>query len=131
MRERDGHEAGQRDQSVDIVLIEAARRLAIDIEHADVALLARDTRTSMEQAAHTARYAFFERAAARLGATAVAVAHSRDDQAETFLLRLLRGAGPRGLSAMHPRAGIVVRPFIETTRSDIRDFLRDRQIPFR
>ena len=71
---------------------------------------------SIEHAAHTARYAFFERAAARLGATAVAVAHTKDDQAETFLLRLLRGAGPRGLSGMHPRAGIVVRPFLETPR---------------
>ena len=49
----------------------------------------------------------------------------RDDQAETFLLRLLRGAGPRGLSGMHPRAGIVVRPFIDTSRSDVRAFLRE------
>ena len=103
----------------------------IDIECIDVAALARDTGTSVEHAAHTARYAFFDRAAARLGATAVAVAHTKDDQAETFLLRLLRGAGPRGLGGIHPRAGIVVRPLLETSRSDVREFLRAAEITFR
>ena len=105
--------------------------IPIDIERVDVAQLARETGASIEHAAHTARHAFFERAVARLGATDVAVAHTKDDQAETFLLRLLRGAGPRGLSGMHPRSGVVVRPFIETSRSDIRAFLRERQIAFR
>ncbi len=103
----------------------------IDIERVDVAHLARETGTSIEHAAHMARHAFFDRARARLGATAVAVAHTKDDQAETFLLRLLRGAGPRGLSGIHPRAGIVVRPFIDTSRSDVRDFLRAAGITFR
>ena len=46
-------------------------------------------------------------------------------------MRLLRGAGPRGLSGMHPRSGLVVRPFLDTPRSAIRDFLRERQIAFR
>ena len=82
---------------------------------------------SIEQAAHTARHAFFERAAVAAGASVVAVAHTKDDQAETFLLRLLRGAGPRGLSGMHPRSGMVVRPFIDTPRADVRAFLDARQ----
>ena len=60
----------------------------------------------------------FDRARVRLGASVVAVAHTKDDQAETFLLRLLRGAGPRGLSGMHPRSGIVVRPLLETPRAE-------------
>jgi len=105
--------------------------MPIEIERIDVGQLAREMGASIEHAAHVARYAFFERAAARLGATAVAVAHTKDDQAETFLLRLLRGAGPRGLSGMHPRAGLVVRPFLETPRADVRHFLRERQIAFR
>jgi tRNA(Ile)-lysidine synthase len=105
--------------------------LPIEIERVDVGRLARETASSLEHAAHVARYAFFDRAARRLDATAVAVAHTRDDQAETFLLRLLRGAGPRGLSGMHPRAGLVVRPLIETSRSDTREFLRARHIAFR
>ena len=103
----------------------------IDMERADIARLARESACSIEHAAHIARHAFFHRAAARLGATAVAVAHTRDDQAETFLLRLLRGAGPRGLSGMHPRSGIVVRPLIETSRSDVRECLHVAGIAFR
>lgn len=110
----------------------AARlEVPIDIEQVDVAALARESGISTEHAAHIARYAFFDRAAARLGAAAIAVAHTQDDQAETFLLRLLRGAGPRGLSGIHPRAGIVVRPFIETPRAEVRDFLRAAGIEFR
>jgi tRNA(Ile)-lysidine synthase len=103
----------------------------IDVERADIARLARESATSVEHAAHIARHTFFERAAARLGAAVVAVAHTKDDQAETFLLRLLRGAGPRGLSGMHPRSGIVVRPLIETPRSDVRESLRVAGIAFR
>ena len=117
----------------EVFCCDLARALAlpIDIERVNVAQRARDTAVSIEQAAHTERYAFFERAAARLVATAVGVAHTRDDQAETFLLRLLRGAGPRGLSGMHPRSGLVVRPLLETPRADVREFLRERQIAFR
>jgi tRNA(Ile)-lysidine synthase len=112
---------------------ELAARLDVpfDLECANVAALARETATSVEHAAHTARHAFFARAAARLGASAVAVAHTKDDQAETFLLRLLRGAGPRGLSGMHPRSGIVVRPLIETARADVRECLRAAGIAYR
>src|SRR5204863_512536 len=112
------------------------RRLAeelsipIDVERVEVGALAREAAMSMEQAAHEAREAFFARAAARLNATAVAVAHTRDDQAETFLLRLLRGAGPRGLGGMHPRSGTVIRPFLQASRDEVRNFLRDRGVEY-
>jgi tRNA(Ile)-lysidine synthase len=109
----------------------AGLSLPLIVERLDVAGLARHAGSSTEHAAHDARYGFFERAAARLNATAVAVAHTRDDQAETFLLRLLRGAGPRGLGGMHPRSGLVIRPFIETPREDVRAFLRQHQLEYR
>ncbi len=105
--------------------------LPIDVERVDVAGVAADARISFEQAGHAARYEFFERAASRLGASAVAVAHTKDDQAETFLLRLFRGAGPRGLAAMYPRSGIVVRPVIDSSRADVRAFVRRRHLEFR
>jgi tRNA(Ile)-lysidine synthase len=104
--------------------------LPIDVERADVAAFARHTGVSLEHAAHDARLAFLERAAARLGACRVAVGHTRDDQAETFLLRLLRGAGPRGLGGMYPRSGLVIRPLLETSRQDIRDFLNRTRVEY-
>ena len=106
-------------------------QLPIDVERIDVAAASRSIGRSIEHAAHDARYAFFGRAAKRLDAGVVAVAHTKDDQAETFLLRLLRGAGPRGLGGIHPRVGIVIRPFIDTSRADIREFLRGAGIAFR
>jgi tRNA(Ile)-lysidine synthase len=82
-------------------------------------------RCSIEQAARHARYEFFERGRAELGADLVALGHTRDDQAETLLLRLLRGAGPRGLAGMHPRHGCIVRPLLDCRRAELRDWLKD------
>ncbi len=94
----------------------------------DVAARARRERRSIEAAARAARYEFFERARARLTADVVALGHSRDDQAETFLLRLLRGAGPRGLAAMRPRNGAIIRPLLGCRRRSLRAYLEDRGI---
>lgn len=111
--------------------VAAVWAIPIDVERTDVAGLAQQLGVSIEQGAHIARHNFFKRAASRLDATAVAVAHTRDDQAETFLLRLLRGAGPRGLGGMHPRSGLVVRPFIDTSRADVRAYLAAQNVEFR
>jgi tRNA(Ile)-lysidine synthase len=105
--------------------------LPIHAERLQVAARAAAAGISIEHAAHDARLEVFARAAAGLNASAVAVAHTKNDQAETFLLRLLRGAGPRGLGGMHPRSGVVVRPFIETDRDDVRQFLAARKMAFR
>ena len=85
----------------------------------------------MEVAARAERYACFERAASALGATRVATGHTQDDQAETVLLRLVRGAGSRGLSAIRPRRGMYVRPLIDCRRADLREYLRARGESFR
>ena len=69
----------------------------------DVRAKAERLHTSLEDAGRRARYELFERVATELGAAVVATGHTRDDQAETFLLRLIRGAGPRGLAGIHPR----------------------------
>jgi tRNA(Ile)-lysidine synthase len=100
------------------------------VEREDVAARARRERRSLEDAARTARHAFFDRARARLDAGVVALGHTRDDQAETFLLRLLRGAGPRGLASMHPRNGPIVRPLLSCRRDELRADLAERQAPY-
>ncbi len=93
----------------------------------DVAARAKRDGQSLEDAARTARHEFLARARATLDADRMAVGHTRDDQAETLLLRLLRGAGPRGLSGMHPRSGFVVRPLLECRRDELRSWLADRR----
>ena len=100
------------------------------VEREDVAARARREHRSTEDAARTARHGFFERARVRLDADLVALGHTRDDQAETFLLRLLRGAGPRGLASMHPRRGSVVRPLLSCRRHELRAFLAERQASY-
>ncbi|MQA30984.1 MAG: tRNA lysidine(34) synthetase TilS [Luteitalea sp.] len=105
--------------------VEVGRGLALPVLHesADVRTLARREHRSIEDAARTARHAFFERARALAGADVVALGHTRDDQAETFLLRLLRGAGARGLASMHPRHGAIIRPLLDCRRHQLAAYL--------
>ena len=104
--------------------------LPVHVGRADVAARARRDRRSVEDAARAARYDGFDRARAAAGADVVALGHTRDDQAETFLLRLLRGAGPRGLSGMHPRSGASVRPLLDCRRAELRAWLGEQHIAF-
>ena len=101
------------------------------VESADVAETARSARISVEHAGHRVRHAFFGRAAGRLGASRVALGHTIDDQAETYLLRLLRGAGAAGFSAIRPRIGPVVRPLLGVSRAELRAYLASRRASFR
>ncbi|GLY97078.1 tRNA lysidine(34) synthetase TilS [Actinoplanes sp. NBRC 103695] len=73
-----------------------------------------------EAAARNARYAALEAAALEYAAAAVLLGHTRDDQAETVLLALARGAGPRGMSGMPVRRGLLLRPFLGVARSETR-----------
>ena len=111
--------------------VAASLDLPIEVDSTDVRALAAAEGRSLEDAARTARYAFLEAAADRLEAEAIAVGHSVEDQAETFLLRLLRGAGPRGLAGIRPRTGRIVRPLIEISRQELRDYVQERQLAFR
>jgi len=99
----------------------------------DVALLreAAQHPPRSEAAARAQRYAFLEAAAARVGADAIATAHHADDQAETILFRLLRGAGLHGLRGIPPRRGRLVRPLLEFTRADAREYARENRLAWR
>jgi tRNA(Ile)-lysidine synthase len=79
---------------------------------------------SLEAAARHARYQALEIWADRLGASRIAVGHNADDQAETVLMRMLEGGGLRGLAGIPPVRGRIIRPLLETRRSDIVEELR-------
>jgi tRNA(Ile)-lysidine synthase len=104
--------------------------LPVAVGTIDVTAIARDHRTSIEGAARIGRYAFLQDAMTGVGAATVAVGHTRDDQAETFLLRMIRGAGSRGRRAIHPRRGVFVRPLLDIGRDELREYLRERDLPF-
>jgi len=108
-----------------------SHHLRFECARADVAARAKAERTSTEVAGRRARYEFFEAVAARLQANRIATGHTRDDQAETFLLRLLRGAGATGLSGVRPRLGAIVRPVLDIRREELRAFLAARHRRFR
>ena len=86
---------------------------------------------NLEEKLRDLRYRFLEKVRRDQNATLIAVAHHEDDQAETFLLRLLRGSGMQGLSAMRPKHSHVVRPLLHLKRVDILRYLKERQISFR
>ncbi len=80
-----------------------------------------------ETAAREARHAALRRISRRVGARTIALAHHADDQAETVLMRLLRGSGPAGLSAMQLRPGIL-RPLLPFRREELARYLQERGI---
>jgi len=100
----------------------------------------RDSGASTEAGARRMRYEFFDRLLRQNRVAKVATAHTLDDQAETVLLRLLRGTGIRGLAGIYPRLslgdaepeterrfrGEVIRPLLEYRRSELQQFLRQR-----
>src|SRR5207245_556021 len=90
----------------------------------DVATVTVDRRGSLEDSARSARYAALETSAARIGAERIALGHTADDQAETVLMRLVQGAGVRGLSGVPPVRGRIIRPLIALRRSALEAELR-------
>ncbi len=96
-----------------------SKGVACSVEAADVPQYAKERRMSLETAARELRYAFLCRVKACVGAQAIAVAHHADDQAETVLLHLLRGAGLHGLVGMAPRTGDVVRPLLACRKEEL------------
>lgn len=85
---------------------------------------------NLQARARSARYAALEAAQRAAGAELLATAHHADDRAETVLLRLLRGAGPRGLAVLPPRAGERVRPLLRARRADVLLHLTRHGVPF-
>ena len=104
--------------------------IPLAVEQADAPAHAKATGQTLEQAARELRYAFLERARVQFGASVIATAHHRDDQAETLLLHLIRGSGTTGLGGMKPRNGLIVRPMLKTSREEILRYLAEQGEPY-
>lgn len=106
--------------------------VSLHIGRADVPAMARDRAVSLEVAAREARHGFFWHVMGERGIGLLALAHHRDDQAETVLLRLIRGAGADGLAAMAPVEGTgIVRPLLCVGRAEIRSWCEQNGVDWR
>ena len=86
---------------------------------------------SLEDAARRLRYQALFRCAEETGADFILTAHQKDDQAETFLLRLLRGSGTRGLGAIRFRRDMILRPLLSLAAGELRQYCTERGIVWR
>lgn len=119
---------GLRDDTVDVEIVhQHADWLGLPIDVREVTVEADGH--GVEAAARQARYAALRRIAAKRGAVAILVAHTADDQAETVLLRIARGTGIDGLSAMRTVTDDIVRPLLRVRRVDIQRFLLLEGLP--
>jgi tRNA(Ile)-lysidine synthase len=105
--------------------------LPLESAVADVPALAKRERITIQEAAREARYDFYEKVRKKHKGHKVATGQTADDQAETILMRVIRGAGLRGLKGIPPvRGGVYIRPLIETSRGDVERFAREEDLSY-
>jgi tRNA(Ile)-lysidine synthase len=103
--------------------------LKFETGEADAPRLKKESKMTLEEAARVLRYEFLEETRKKFGADRIATAHTLDDQAETVLMRLMRGSGARGLSGIPPVSReVIIRPLIETKRADIEKYLQSKGV---
>ena len=101
------------------------------VKHFETEKYAAEQGVSIEMAARDLRYVWFEQLRQQLGYDKIVVAHHADDQAETFFINLLRGAGLNGLKGMKPQNGVIIRPLLWASREQIRKYAVENQILWR
>mgnify|MGYP000229660139 CR=1 FL=1 len=99
--------------------------IPLHISRVDVATAAREQGISLEEAGRDIRYSEFRKYAETVGAAKIAVAHNRNDQAETVMLNIIRGTGAAGLSGMEYIRGDIIRPLLGTGRDEIERYCRE------
>ncbi len=97
----------------------------------DIKKIAKERKLTVEEAGRRVRYEAFEAAAKKEENAKIAVAHNRDDQAETILMNLARGSGLKGLGGIRPVRENIIRPLLNTSRKQIEEALFARGIPWR
>lgn len=105
--------------------------LPLSCERRDVAAIANRQKGNLEEVARQERYAFLRTVAQNRACEFVALGHHRNDQAETFLMHLLRGTGITGLAGMRPNTGLFLRPLLGFDREELRAYLREKDLGWR
>lgn len=90
--------------------------------------IAEKMKLSLEEAGRQVRYEFFDELSEKLGNAKIAVAHNKNDQAETVLMNMFRGAGLEGLRGMDYKRGKIIRPLLDIERSDIEEYCRKNSL---
>lgn len=121
------HLRGEESDRDEVFTRDVCRQCGVNliVRDVDVAAYQAEHKCSVETACRDTRYAIFREIMAERGAERIAVAHNSDDQAETLLLHLFRGAGVRGLCGMLEDTGEILRPLLSTSRSEIEEYLRE------
>jgi tRNA(Ile)-lysidine synthase len=131
-----------------VTALAAAWGLPCTVERIDVPAIAAEQKLALEEAARRARYTFLHQVAQQTGALRIAVGHNADDQSETVLMHLLRGAGPAGLRGMLPATPLrdyhlltpcpkpvpemkLIRPLLSTSRADVEAYCVEQQLATR
>ncbi|PWT88682.1 MAG: tRNA lysidine(34) synthetase TilS [Proteobacteria bacterium] len=118
--------ASEADEKFVVALAEK-HRLDVHLHRTDVAAAAKHSKRNLEDAARRARYGYFSTLLTSGTLTAVATAHTADDQAETVLAHLLRGTGIAGLGGIYPVMDGVVRPLLAVRREELRSYLSEHK----
>lgn len=122
------HLRGDESDEDERFVFKLTERLGVEIVKTDFDTIeyAKEKGISIEMAARELRYDWFEKMRVKYDCDYVVVAHNLNDQVETFFLNLSRGTGLRGLTGIKFKNGKVLRPLIETQRSEIEEFLRQK-----
>jgi tRNA(Ile)-lysidine synthase len=127
-------EAAEEDATF-VAGLAAAHDLPFNLHRTDALAAAAALHETLEEAARNLRYAFFRQLIADGSVDAVATAHTLDDQAETVLHKLLRGAWTEGLSGIHPvlavEPGSILRPFLDNSHEALEGWLLSLPQPWR
>lgn len=118
------------DESLFVARLAEKMGIPATIERFDVPAFCLERGLSSQAGAREARYGFLHRVAGTVGASRIATGHTAADQAETFLMRLLRGAGVAGLSAIPPVRENIIRPLIEVTREEVLEYLQSSGLEY-
>lgn len=106
--------------------IAASKNIPVTVLYYDVPAYRKENKLSPEEAAREVRHTLMRQVAEEVGADKIAVGHTADDQAETFLMRVIRGTGTDGLRGIPPVNGPIIRPLLELWREDTCRYCQDR-----